>query len=370
MAEIRPFERDDMPAVVGLLRTHMRRWTLGANLLAGLVLDDPWSDPELPSLVALGPGGEIVGFTGVQVRKMRMDGRALRGVHSGHGVMKPDQRGGGAAALLIGRVLRGPQDLTWSDGTVDPVAGIFRTLGGHVDHARACDWMLVLRPVSWLRGVTEAAIRQRTAAGHPAALRSVAPVGAVPFQAIGSRLGRRALPDRVIQADDTSTDVVGEDASAADIVESLPIVNKRLRMWVDHDEPHLEHLFGLVRAFGGLESFKGSLFCRLVRRGDRPIGWYAYVAHPGGSSRVLHLSATEREADAVLGELVTHARARGSAAIAGRAEPHLQRALSHRLAVLGYARQPTIIAKDAEVAAVMGTSSSLVTRLDGDLFSV
>jgi hypothetical protein len=181
---------------------------------------------------------------------------------------------------------------------------------------------------------------------------------------------RRALPEPAIDETAALTDVTGEDADAGTIVEHLPGLNKRLRVWVDHDEAHLEHVLRLVKSFGGLESFKGSLVCRLVRRGERPIGWYVYVARPGGSSRVLHLATLEREADAVLDELISHARSLGSAALAGRAEPHLQRALSHRFAILGYARQPTILAKDSELVAMMATSSALVTRLDGDLFSV
>jgi hypothetical protein len=201
-------------------------------------------------------------------------------------------------------------------------------------------------------------------------LRSLVPVGALPFQAIGFRIMRRALPMPAVATAATAAGVTGEDANGATIVEHLPALNKHLRVWVDHDEEHLEHLFQLVKSFNGLDSFKGPLVCRLVRRGQRPIGWYAYVSRSGGASRVLHLAALEREADAVLGELISHACAEGSAALAGRAEPHLQRALSHRLAVLGYARQPTILANNPELAAVMATSSSLVTRLDGDLFSI
>ena len=291
--------------------------------------------------MAVGPGNDVIGFTGVQVRRMRLNGRSIRGVHSGHGVVKPDRRGGAVGALLIGRVLSGPQELTWSDGAIDPVAGVFRTHGGHLDHARACDWLLVLRPARWFRGFTAAAIRRQANSRH------IVPVAALPFQAIGRRILPSAFPE-------DSAGVIGEDATAATIVSHLPELNKRLRVWVEHDEEHLDHLFGLVRYFNGLESFHGPLVCRLVRRGKRPIGWYAYVARSGGASRVLHLGAPEKEADAVLGELIGRARAQGSAALAGRAEPHLQRALNRRFAVLGYARQPTILAKDPELAAVMG----------------
>jgi hypothetical protein len=335
----------------------MRSWTLDRRVFEGLTLDHPWADDELSSLVAVTPGKEIVGFTGVQVRRLRLDDRPIRAVHSGHGVVSPDHRRGAVGALLIGRVLKGPQDFTWSDGATDAVARIFRTFGGQLDHARACDWLLVLRPFSWARGLIAAAARRQ------AAKRRVVPVGAMPFQALGPRFVPLAFPD-------PSSGVVGEDVTAATIVAHLPVITKSLRLRVDHDEEHLEHLFELVRHFGGLESFKGRFFCRLVRSGERPLGWYAYVARPGGASRVLHLCAPERDSDAVLGELIEHARAQGSAALAGRAEPHLQRSLQGRLAVLGYARQPVTLTKDLELRAALATSSSLVTRLDGDVLSI
>ena len=351
MADIRPLTQADVPRVVALLRAHMDGWPLDERALVGLMLDHPWADEELPSLVAV-EGGEIVGFTGVQARRMRMDGRPIRGVCCTHAVVNPDRRGGALGALLLSRILSGPQAVTWADSATDAVAGVYRIMGGHLDFVRACDWMLVLRPVRWLGGIAVAAARREAVSR-----RTFVPVGAVPVQALGPRLLRRAHPER-------ASDVRSENASAATIAEHVPALNKQRRVWVDHDKEHLDHLFRLV------ETFRAPLIHRLVRRGERPIGWYAYLLRRGGASRVLHLAALEREADAVLGELVSHAREQGSAALTGRAEPHLQGALERRFAVLGYARQPTIRAKDPELAAAMATSSSLLTRLEGEVFGI
>jgi hypothetical protein len=360
-AEIRPFTRADIPEVGKLLRAHVSGWSLDDDLLAGLILDDPWADPELPSLVAVADTGRVIGFTGVQVRRLRYDGESIRAVHSGHGVVEPDRRGGATGALLIGRVLSGPQAFTWSDGTIDAVAAIFRAYGGQLDHVRSCDWMLGLRPARWTFNVlARSSNRSRS---ERASRRALVPVGGFPLQSLGRRVFRSAFPGPF-------PGVAGEDADAAAIVAQLPSLNKDKRLWIDHDQAHLEHMFALVRSFGGLESFKGTLHCRLVRRNGKAVGWYAYLGRRGGASRVLHLTARERDADAVLDELVTHAYEHGSAALAGRAEPHLQRALAGRLAILGYARQPTIHAKDPALAALLATQASVVTRIDGDVFSV
>ena len=236
MADIRPFQRADLPAVLALLQRHMRGWKVDARLFSGPCLDHPWFDNELPSLVAVAPGNEIVGFTGVQVRRMRMDGRTILGVHSGHGVVKPESRAGGVGALLIGRALSGPQEITWSDGTADVVAAVFRTFGGQIDHVRTCDWLLVLRTTRWLRSLIAAATRS-----HRVSRREI-PVPALPFQAAGHRIFPSAFPEPAVG-------VIGEDATAATIVEHLPALNKRRRLWVDYDEEYLDHLFDLVRSF-------------------------------------------------------------------------------------------------------------------------
>jgi hypothetical protein len=350
MAEIRPFRYADVAAVVALQRAHMEDWSLDERALVGLMLDHPWADEELPSLVAV-ENGEIVGFTGVQVRRLQFDGRPIVGVVSTNGVVAPDRRGGAVGALLLTRVLKGPQAVTWSDAAIPAVARVFEMVGGHVDQPRSADWMLVLRPVRWAGGIVGAAVRREAASS-----RTFVPVGAVPAQAAGPRLLRRAFPE-------PEANVTGEDATAATIVEHVPALNRKRRVWVDHDVAHLEHLFRLV------ETFRGPLVRRLVRREGRPIGWYAYLPRRGGASRVLHLAAPDADVDAVLGELVSHAREHGSAVLTGRAEPHLQEALTRRFAVLGYTRRPVLRAKDPELAAAMATSTTVLTRLEGEVFA-
>jgi len=352
MAEIRPLERDDLPQVATLVRTILPEWMPDEQIpefLIDTLIDDPWSDPELPPLVALGNDSEVVGFVGSQVRRFRFGDRELRGVCPSHLVVVQDGRAGAAGALLLRRLLTAGQEFTFSDTASDEVVRIWRTFGGHLDAARSCDWMIVLRPVRWLRSVAGAAARRRPLG------REEVPVGALPFQAAGPRLLGRAFPD-------LEPDVTGEDVDTATIVEHLPELTRGIRLRANYDEQFLDHLFGHV------ESLLGGLVRRLVRRGGRPVGWYAYIDQPSGVGRVLHLAAGERDVDAVLGELLLHAREQKSAVISGRIEPHLLTPLRRRLAVLGFARQPVIHAHDPELLAVLATNDSLLTQLDSEWF--
>lgn len=355
MAEIRPLQRVDLPAVARLLHASLTPDTAEEQIsrdLQNRLIDDPWSDEELPSLVAT-EDDEVVGFIAAHVRRFRLRDRPLRGVCCSDLTVSPGSRGGATGALLLRRLLTMGQDITFSDTANPDVARMWHTFGGHVDHARLCDWMVVLRPLRWGRLLaTDAVLRRDLGRGQ-------VPVGALPFQALRQHGGRWAFSE-------SQADVTGENVDAAAIVERLGELTRGRKLWVDYDAGFLDHLFGLVG------SRFGDVTLRLVTRGDHALGWYAYVPIRPGVSRILHLLLGDRDedADAVLADLVAHCREQGTAVLAGRHEPHLTRALQSRFPVLGFSQRPVIHSHDAELLAILGTSSSVLTRLDGEWFAI
>ena len=285
----------------------------------------------------------MVGSVVAAVRRLRYDDREIRGVCCSHLVVDPESRSTAAGALLLSRLLAGPQDLTWSDSANDPVLRMWRVYGGQVDHSRACDWMLVLRPLRWLAGIA-AALPRRTAAS-----RELIPVAAFPFQALGARRNTSG---------DSDSGVSGEDVGPAEVAEHWPALASKARIRPDYDEPFLDHLFSLVGRRDG------PLTVRLVRRGDAPIGLYACIPGRGRGVRVLHLSGREREISAVMGELIEHSRRAGARFLFGRMEPHLDTPIRQRLAAIGLARRPIIHCRDPELLAVLQTEAALLTRLE------
>jgi Acetyltransferase (GNAT) family len=351
MAEIRPLDRADLQAVTALLGANLPAWTAEGQIpqfLQATLFDHPWADPELPSLVAA-ENGKVVGFIGAQVRRFRFEDRTLRAVCASHLTVDPDHRGGAAGALLLRRLLTGGQDFTFSDTANDEMARMCLTFGGQLDHARACDWMIVLRPVRWLRALTTSVIVRR-------GLGPAVPVGALPFKAVRPGGARRGIPD-------PQPDVRGENADAATIVEQLAELGAGFRLRADYDRQFLEYMFGQAESH-----FGRPLVRRLVRRGERPVGWYAYRPQRGNVARVLHMMANDRDGDAVLAELVAHAGGRDAAVIAGRLEPQLTRTLSPLQPVLGFALRPWVHCHDPEIFAALASSGSLLTRLDGEWF--
>jgi hypothetical protein len=347
MATIRPLERDDLEQVAQLARADVPGWSRDAGVLARNLIDHPWAREPSRSLVAIDDDAGLIGSIGAQVRRMRFQGQPLDAVCVSHLVVASAHRGGAAGALLVRQLLAGDQDLTFSDSATPEVVRIWRTFGAHLDHARTCDWMLVLRGGRWLREVSAVALSRRRSIG-----RGSVPVGVIPFHAAGRHLAARAFPQPL-------TEVTGEDVSVADLNESLPAITGRFSLNVDYDESYLSYVFSYLASLGR----DGQIIRRLVRQAGTPVGWYAYLARPV-ISRVLHVGASVRDAQAVVDEMVGDARRRGTAVLSGRLEPHLHEAVRRHDAALGFAQRPLVHARNTEVLAAVRSSSSLMTELD------
>ena len=342
MAEIRPLERDDVPAVAELVRANIYGWSRDAETLERLLVDHPWASDPLRSLVAVDEAGTPIGSIGAQARRLRLGDRELVGVAVSHLVVAADKRAGAAGVMLVRSLLRGGQDLTFTDSGTPDVVRIWRALGGHLDHGRTADWMLVLSRRRWLAGLARTKL-SRT----PLVDRRATPVAAIPISS-----ARREVAER---ADDPP--VAGEDASAALLADQLDQLESAVGLRVAYDREALEAQFEFLRSLGE------QVVSRVVRRGDRALGWYAYLLRPL-SSRVLCVGAPAANADAVLGDLVADAVRRGTAMLSGRFEPHLEAAIRDRPAVMALAQQPIVHTRDPQLLEAVRSSSSLLTEFD------
>ena len=338
---IRPLVRGDLASVTPLIHAHMDAFTRDPGFVEATLLDDPWTPDPAPALVATDEG-RLVGFLGAQERRMTFDESTITGVNVSQFVVVPDRRASGVATQLLRTLLTGEQDITWAEGAPEVVARMWRVLGGHVDHARGCDWMVVLRPRPWLRRVIARAPR----GGFP---RELAPVGAVPARALRPR-----PRDRSPSLDGVS----GREASAAEVVAALPGLTKRIRVRVEYDEQHLDHMLRQWRVASG------GIVCRLVERQGREIGWYVYTTRAGQASRVLCIVAADRQAETVVAELMTDAHRRGSVAISGRLEPHISEAVRSWAPAIGLGARPLFHASDPTLRTTIASSSTLLTELD------
>lgn len=349
---IRPVERADLNAVATLIReTLQARGPASEPSLAAFLrrtlIEQPWADPEIPSLVAE-LDGQIVGFVGAEVRRMRLGDRAMRFAWAAHSVVTPAARARAVGFALTQRLLDGPQDATLGDSASPLVEQMWLRLGGRRLELKGIHWVRVFRPASVGAHVV-APRRARARAG----MKRVAGR----LDDLTSPLARTAIAPRPATAAE-------EALTPHAMIDAMPRVGRRLGLRPAYDESFLDWLFGELPRVKD----RGELVAQLVRDARRrPIGWYVYFLRPGWRSEVLQVAASgERALSTVLDQLLAHAYAHGSAAVRGRLEPGMlclvaQRRclLWHRGAAVAHSREPGVL--DA-----IERPDALVSRLDGD----
>lgn len=345
---IRPFQRDDIPAVVDLFRWAFQR--NGDDPAVGLesyfehvFFENPWYDEELPSFVHVADRGGIDGFIGVQPKRLRFRGRRIR-VIAATKLMASPTATPLVASRLLRRVLAGPQELLFSDIANDAGRRILEALGGVTIRLYSLKWQRPLRParhgLSWLR-----------ARGVPSVIaQSLQPLA----WAADAILGSRAAHDGYA-IDDLPLDVL-----ATRLPELLPSG----ALQPEYDERWLAWLLGLAQQ----REPRRELRRRLVRdpRGE-PAGWFLYFSAPGGQAEVLQFVAGKDARAVVFDALLADAWSAGAAMVSGRLEPSLVREMSARHCLFRQADHWTLAqTKDPEILATIGCGDAFLSRLEGE----
>src|SRR4051794_28802879 len=152
MTRVRSLRHDDLPQVVALYRTHLAVPNVAGEdelrtAFEQVFLGEPLSDPEIPSLVFESSVGEILGFIGSLVHRLRFEQRSVRLACSSSLVVSPKARQFGAGGLLLRKYLAGPQDLTMTDTAGRATEQMWKRLGGSQYYLGSVTWLHLIRPL-------------------------------------------------------------------------------------------------------------------------------------------------------------------------------------------------------------------------------
>jgi hypothetical protein len=350
VSQIRPIELDDLGQVTALYERTMRSGSGTpppglAPYFERTLLDYPWADPDIPSVVFEAGDNRILGFMGSHVRRLRIDERPIRMACTGTLVTDPRERQLGIGARLMRTYLSGPQDLTITDGATNVVHEMWVRLGGHALHPGSIVWTRLFRP--W-RAVGDMWLELRGKERLRRILRPAWPV-------LDSPTTRITRPER-------PADVHAEELTPRALVQCQAEVLGDSRLRVDYDEPFLDWLFREMAAV----RTRGTLVRRLLRREGSLLGWYIAYLKPGGLSQVIDVKATRGRLGTVLDRLFADAWEHGADAVEGRLEPGLYEPLSSRRCWLHYGARALFHSRDPEVLAAISLGRSALTRLDGE----
>jgi GNAT superfamily N-acetyltransferase len=351
---VRPCERDDLSQVVTLYESVVRSGTRSppprlAEYFERTFFDYPWADAEIPSLVYQDAGGRIVGFLGSHVRRLRLDGRAIRLACGGQLVVEPEARSKGVGAFLFRAYLSGPQDATITDGANnESVRRMWAVSGGETAHLKSIAWTRVLRPMRFGGDYLLGRLNRESLA------RRLRPVWSAMDWLALPMIGHRFRP--------TAPSASEEPLTPRALLEHDRLVTESLRCYPDYDEPFLDWLF---QEMAEVKS-RGTLVRSLVRNsGGQVIGWYVYYLQRG-LSQVMQVAAKHGAAEEVLDQLLHHAYVNGSAAVRGRLEPQLLGPLSERRCILSCDSGALIHARAPAVLGVLLSNRAWLSRMDGE----
>ena len=355
MTRIRSLRHDDLPQVVALYRAHLAVPNIAREdelcmAFEQVFLGRPLSDPAVPSLVFEGSDGEILGFIGSLVHRMRFEQRPLRLAVSSSLVVSPRARQFGAGGLLLRKYLSGPQDLTMTD-TAGPATGqMWKRLGGSRYHLGSVTWLHLVHPLRAAVGL------KLWHLGRHRQLPVVRPL-CRPFDAAYSRYkstgGTSEAPEHT-----------EEELTPRLLIDHLRPAPRRFHLWPDYDVESL----GLLLDQIGRSRSNGRLVKKLVRdaRG-RPVGWYVASLLPSGIYRVLGLAATPGNEEPLFRHVLHTAKELDAAAVAGRVEPWLLDVLPTRTMMFSRVRF-LFHSRDEGIADAVGSGKALLTGLESDIW--
>lgn len=350
MSRIRPLERGDLPEVASLYESVVRSGArtpppLLSAYFERTLLDHPWADPDIPSLV-YEDDGRILAFLGSHVRRLSFDGRPIRMAVPGQFVADREHPHKAAGALLMRRYLSGPQDITIAEGEA-PIRFMWEKLGGVALQPACVSWTRHLRPARALGDeLLERARRERWK-----------PV-ARPIWALVDAAATRRL--RVLRVSDPSHQ--REPLTPEALLEHLPSVLRETRVVPDYSEAFLHWLFSEMAAV----RTRGTLARCLVRDHDHVLGWYISYLQPDGIGQVMQIAAADSDMPAVLDHLFHHAQSSGTAALEGRLDARLFEPLAGRRCVLRYGTRVLAHSQAPELLRAVALGQSFVTRMDGE----
>jgi hypothetical protein len=350
VSAVRACEATDIESVAGLFVRVFRRTEAPAPpslraYMNDLYLDNPWVDPDRPSLVAVDRHDRIVGFLGVVPMPLRLRGRKLAGAIGGNFMVDARFADPLVAVRMLKRFFAAGQDLALTD-TANPTAIRFwERLDGRVAHFQSMRWVLAVRPAALGLALADGEHRGPL-------LRAAAPVARLADRVVA----RRVRPPR--------SDVELRDASVATAFAVLDelVDDRDLRFAGSLNE--FEWLVEMMRRrtrFGPLRMLT------MHAGSSSPYGVVMYYPNRRDVAQLAIAAAAPNHLGSLVGALRRDAYDQGSVGIMGHADARLAMELRHLACAYIYRNDFTVLhARDESLLAPLLSGDVAMTRLTGE----
>jgi hypothetical protein len=354
-AGVRPATEADLPAIVTLYgRAYPHRDTIPPATrtvyMRRMLLEHPWQDLRLPSLVYADRSGKVMGFLGVTPRPMLFRGRPVRMAVSHHFMVDPEARTTLAGVNLIKAYLAGGQDLSICEPASLVVRRIWESVGGTTALFQSLHWTRPLRPFTY----GALAVIERNGWGGIG--RALAPACRL-LDVAASGLGQNPFRPPAGPS-------VGHELTPEALLEHIEEFSRRFALRPVYDLDALRWLLDILAA----KRMRGELQLQRVQgEGGTILGYYLYYTNPGGVSELIQLAARPGAAGEVMERLARDAWSGGSLALHGRLDPRYADEVPRQVAYFSYGGNWFLThARDAEIRHALAIGDAFLTRLEGE----
>jgi hypothetical protein len=301
------------------------------------------------SLVYEDEQGRVRGFIGGIPLRLRYRQKPVWALVAGNHMVDPDLRAPMAGAMLLRKLLAGPQDLTYSDTANDISVRLWKALGAEVLPANSMQWIRVLQPILFALDIAK---RHPMGGVFSRLLLPLVSMTAV----IQRRRLSRSLHKMVAQLGQCELEVDAMLSGFGPLVEDRMLVP-------DYD---LESLNWRLSLADGKEDC-GSLIKRGVHKDGKLLGWYLVYARRGTVAEVLQVVAHRKAIDQVLNHLFKSALQEECVAVMGSMDPRFFGEYS-RNKCFSYIHGSVALAhsRDPEMMRDMHQGNIFLSRLEGE----
>lgn len=306
--------------------------------------------PRITSLVSRSQEGIINGFLGVTTQPFFYKKKKITVANCHHLMATEEARSKLIPMKMLQKFIAGPQELSFSDGSVETMRLFWKRFGGEPCVSGSIYYKIPLKPVSFvMRPLLK---RVNTP------LKKIADISASGVDNVAGKL-------RVPMFHRKKPDVKLKDLTSALLLKGLKNIRSDYVLFPFYDQSKIEHLFRLLSK----EKRYGTLHKLAILENENVVGWLIYYAKRGGICEVIQAVSCFGKEDLLFDIITWHAYSRGGVELSGRLMTnHMQTPFTTKAFCMPARMWTLIHSTDRELMHDIQSGKALLTRLEGDLW--
>lgn len=353
---ITPLKIDDINALVLLSRKYFpRSRDTSIDTLKKRTTDLYFKNgkllPNVSPIVSRSENGDVTGFLGVITKQFQYGDRNVTVANCHHLMATEQARKQLMPIRLLQDFLSGPQDIFFSDNSVDSTRLLWKRLGGEPVIGESIYYKIPLRPVSFTASYALKQYQNRIGNG----VRSLASF-------TDTVAGKMRIPFFYKKKSENRF------VPLSTVVMSVLLKKMKYfyHLFPHYDQSDIKRLFRLLEG----ETRYGTLHkAALMDKNNQPFGWFIYYARNGGICEVIQAVSIPGKETELFNSLTWHAYSKGGVELSGRLMPsQLQTPFATKSVTLPGRMWTLMKSDDIELKHIIQSGSAFITRLEGDLW--